>query len=131
MATDDKNVPEPQGAEAERSGRAATFIPPVDIYETEHEAVLVVDLPGCDEGAVDVRLEEGVLTIAGRVEPDDFPGHQLTYSEYRVGDFERSFTVSDLVNTAEVQAAVKDGVLRLTLPKVEAAKPRKIEVKVT
>ena len=134
MAHNDKELAKGERggqAEAERTYEAPTFVPPVDIYETEQAAVLLVDLPGCDEGSVDVRLEEGVLTIAGRVRPDDLPGHQLTYSEYRVGDFERSFSVSDLVDTGKVEATVKDGVLRLTLPKVEAAKPRKIEVKVS
>jgi len=134
MAAEDKNI-EKSGArtpvEAERVDQPPTFIPAADIVETDHEAVLLLDLPACDEKALDIRLEEGTLTVTGHVAADDFPGHQLTYSEYRVGDFERAFSVSEMVDTAKIEAAIKDGVLRLTLPKVEAAKPKKIEIKAT
>jgi len=134
MADETRNLePRPAHAPAdpEPSDRPPVFLPAVDIHETDDGAVLLADLPGCDEASVDVRLEEGVLTITGRVEPDDFPGHQLTHGEYRPGDFERSFSVSDIVDAARIKARVKDGVLRLDLPKAEAAKPKKIQVKVT
>ena len=115
--------------EKEKRHDAPPLVPPVDIYESDDSAQLVVDLPGCDEASVEVRLEEGTLTITARADRPEFPGHQLTYSEYRPGDFERTFSVSDMVDTEKIEAAVKDGVLRLTLPKAEAAKPKKIEVK--
>jgi HSP20 family protein len=111
--------------------RAPAFAPAADVFETKQGAVVLVDLPGCDEGSVDIRVEEGVLTIRGRVQPESHPGHELTYGEYRVGDFERSFSVSELIDTEHIEATVKDGVLRVTLPKTEAAKPKKIQVKVT
>lgn len=112
-----------------KQGESATLLPPVDIYEYDEAAELLVDLPGCGESSVEVRIEEGTLTITGRAERPEFPGHQLTYSEYRPGDFERTFSLSDMVDTEKVKATVKDGVLRLTLPKAEAARPRKVEVK--
>lgn len=119
-----------QPIEAERAERTPLFAPAADIYETGHGAVLLVDLPGCDEGSVDVRVEDGVLTVTGRVAPETVPDHELTYCEYRTGNYERAFTVSELIDTEKIEATVKDGVLRLTLPKVEAAKPKKVQIKV-
>lgn len=119
-----------QPIEAERVEKAPTFAPAADVLETDTGAVLIVDLPGCDEKSVDVRVEENVLTVTGRAERENLPDHELTYCEYRTGDFERSFSVSELIDTEKIEATVRDGVLRLTLPKVEAAKPKKIQVKV-
>ena len=116
-------------AEAERVAPPA-FIPAVDIFETTDGAVLVADLPGCDVSNVDIRYEDGVLTLTGRVKPDEVADHELTYSEYRVGDFERTFSVSELVDPAKIQASVKDGVLRVLLPKTEESKPKKIQIMV-
>ena len=69
-----------------------------------------------------------MLHIVGHVKPDEFPGHELTYSEYRVGEFDRTFSVSELVDPSKIQASVKDGVLRVLLPKAEEAKPKKINI---
>lgn len=113
--------------EAERVGTPA-FLPAVDIYETGDGAVLVADLPGCDVSNVAIRFEDGILTLTGRIKPDDVPDHELTYSEYRVGDFERTFSVSELVDPAKIHASVKDGVLRILLPKSEESKPKKIQI---
>lgn len=119
-----------QPVEAERVQKPPVFTPAADVFETQAGAVLLVDLPGCDEGSVNVTVEEGVLTITAHPKHEEFPNHELTYSEYRTGDFERSFSVSELIDTGKIEATVKDGVLRLNLPKVEAAKPKKIAVKV-
>ncbi|MFW6107441.1 MAG: Hsp20/alpha crystallin family protein [bacterium] len=115
--------------DAERVRSTAAFAPPVDIYETDEGAVLVADLPGCDREDVDIQYESGVLTIRGRVPEDRFPDHELTYAEYRAGDFERAFSVSELVDPEKIEATVRNGVLRVALPKAEEAKPRKIEIK--
>ncbi len=133
MADDPKGMARrenPQPTQDERAERPPAFAPAADILETQRGALLLVDLPGCDEKSVGVHVEEGVLTVTGRVERESFPDHELTYSEYRSGDFERSFSVSELINTETIEATVRDGVLRLVLPKVEAAKPKKIQVKV-
>ena len=128
--TETPKSPEPQGpVAAEVDDDRPTFVPAVDIYENDDGAVLVADLPGCDEGSVEIHIEDGVLTIRGRVKAHAPEGLDLTAGEYRLGDFERSFTVSELVDTDHIEAAVKDGVLHLTLPKAEAAKPRKIQIK--
>ena len=116
-----------EGVERTRTGRV--FLPAVDIYETAESVVLVADLPGVDEQSVDVTLEKNVLTIYGRVEQQYPAGHSLTYSEYRIGDYERSFTVSNVIDWEKIEGTVKDGVLRLTLPKAGPAKSKKIAIK--
>ncbi|HKP55029.1 MAG TPA: Hsp20/alpha crystallin family protein [Chloroflexia bacterium] len=115
-----------EGVERTRAGRV--FLPAVDIYETADSVVLVADMPGVDENSVDVNLEKNVLTIYGRVEPQYPAGHSLTYSEYRIGDYQRSFTVSNTIDWEKIQGTVKDGVLRLTLPKAGPAKTKKIAI---
>lgn len=115
-----------EGVERTRSGRV--FLPAVDIYETADSVVLVADMPGVDENSVDVTLEKNVLTIYGHVEEQRPAGHSLAYSEYRVGDYQRSFTVSNAIDWEKIQGTVKDGVLRLSLPKAGPAKTKKISI---
>ena len=114
--------------EAERTRAGACFVPRVDIYETEDGITVVADMPGVDEESIDITLEQNVLTINGYIEPRRPEDYSLAYAEYRVGDYERRFTVSDQVDKEKIEATVRDGVLRLELPK---AKPstKKISVK--
>jgi HSP20 family protein len=105
------------GAERTRAQRA--FVPRVDIYETEQAIALVADMPGVDAGSVDISLEQNVLTITGYVTERRPEGYTLTYAEYRTGDYVRSFTLSNQIDQGRIRAAVKDGVLRLHLPKVQ------------
>jgi HSP20 family protein len=114
----------------ERTHEWPTFSPAVDIVEQKDRFVLKADIPGADPQTVNVEFEQGVLTIhAGRQTPEH-TGDML-WEEYREGDYERSFTVSDDINAEQIKADYADGVLTLTLPKVEAAKPKKITVNVT
>jgi HSP20 family molecular chaperone IbpA len=118
---------EVESSDAERTRSGAAFIPRADIYETEDAVYLVCDLPGVSEDSVDITLEENVLTINGYVDftpPEDY---QLAYAEYRVGDYQRRFALSNEIDQNQIEANLKDGVLRLTLPK---AKPesRKISI---
>ena len=103
------------GAERTREGLA--FIPRVDIYETEDGIVLKADMPGVGEESVDITLEKNVLTINGYVEPEEREDYCLTYAEYRVGDYQRSFTVSNEIDQDKIEATLKNGVLTLNLPK--------------
>ncbi len=112
----------------ERMRDRLAFVPRADIYETEEAIVVVADMPGVDEHSVDITLEENVLTINGFVEPELPEGRSLAYAEYRVGDYLRAFTLSDQIERDRIGATVKDGVLRLHLPKVTAAKRRKIPI---
>lgn len=115
--------------ETERTRDYPCFTPRADIYETDDEMIVLVDLPGVDEGSLDINLEKNVLTINGFVEPTSPEGHRLAVQEYEVGDFTRSFRLSDEIDREGIDAAVKDGVLRLRLPKAGPAKARKISVK--
>jgi HSP20 family protein len=123
-------VQEKEAAEesAERTRDRPAFVPRVDIYEDDSEIVLMADMPGVDETSVDITLEDGVLTISGDVEPMQPEGYSLAYAEYRVGDYQRRFSVSNQVDQENIEATLKDGVLRLCLPKV-GPKTQKITVK--
>jgi len=116
-------------AKAERTRSRRTFIPPTDIYEKEDGLVLVADMPGVDENSVSVTLEDDVLTISGHVDEQKLEGYEPVYREYRVGDYERAFVLSEDVDRERIEATIKNGVLRLFLPKSETARPRKIAVK--
>lgn len=114
--------------EAERTRARVAFVPRVDIYESNDAITLVADMPGVDERAVDITLERSVLTINGFVEPDFPENYSLAYAEYRVGDYERSFKLSDEIDQENIAASLKNGVLRLHLPKAQPTM-RKISVK--
>lgn len=112
----------------ERTREQRVYTPRVDIIEKKEYILLVADMPGVDEKSVDVTIEKDLLTIHGSVEPETHKNHRLAISEYGTGDYERTFTISDEIDREHIQASVKDGVLRLTLPKAEAAKTRHIPV---
>ena len=115
--------------DAERTRDRLAFVPRADIYETDDEIVVVADMPGVDENTVDITLENYVLTINGYVEMEQPEGLSLAYAEYRVGDYQRAFSLSDQIDREGIEAAVKDGVLRLHLPKITEARVKKIAIK--
>lgn len=105
------------------------FVPRVDIRETEREVVLLADMPGVDEQSVDIELERNHLALHGTFLPSMPDGYSLTYQEYDTGSFERAFTLGNTIDRDGIKAVVKDGVLRLTLPKAMEAQPKRITVK--
>lgn len=115
---------------AERTRERLAFVPRADIYETAEAITVVTDMPGVDETSVDITLDKNVLTISGYVEPMQPEGYSLAHAEYNIGDFERSFTLSDRIDREGIEATVKDGVLRLVLPKITEAKSRTIPISV-
>jgi HSP20 family molecular chaperone IbpA len=117
-------------AGAERTRDRLAFVPRADILETNEGITIVADMPGVDETSVDITLEKNVLTIRGIVDPVDPEGLSLAYSEYRVGDYERAFSLSDQIDQDGIDALVKDGVLRLYLPKITEARRRTIAIRV-
>jgi len=126
----EKNLQKAENAMvAEKIRNVKTFVPRVDIYETKDSIFLIADMPGVDENTVDVELEKNILTITGKVEDGMLKDHNLIFSEYEVGDYERSFTLSDEIDREKINATVKQGVLRLELPKAEKIKPKKIAIK--
>ncbi len=105
-----------------------TLVPPCDIYETPEGLTVVVDLPGVEKDAVEVRVEEDVLSIKGAVKaamPD-----RPTYSEYRLANFFRQFQLTEHVDQAKIRAEMKHGVLTLHLPRAEKAKPKTVKINV-
>jgi len=113
----------------ERTRDVRCFVPRTDIYETDDAIMVVTDIPGADEKNVDVTLEKNVLTIDARVEPQIPEGFTLTYAEYGIGDYQRSFSISEQIDRDHIEATVKNGVLHLKLPKAGPAKTQKIKVK--
>jgi HSP20 family molecular chaperone IbpA len=108
---------------------ARTFVPTTDIYESDQALTLVMEMPGVDKGNTDISVENDVLTVAGRVDFSKYEKLQPVYTEYNVGHYRRSFDLSpSRVDQEKIRADMKDGVLTLTLPKAEQAKPRKIAV---
>jgi len=101
-------------------------VPPVDIYEKEDALTVIADLPGVSASGLSVHVEQGVLTISGKVDVD--PSMDLLRREFELTSFYRQFRISETIDTEKIQATLKDGVLCLTLPKVERAKPRQIPV---
>jgi HSP20 family protein len=116
-------------AEAEQTRDRPCFRPNVDIYETDTELVVLADMPGARADGIDVRYEHGALTIHGRVDDRPAAGTGPLLQEYGVGDFWRTFQVSEDITVSGIEAEFKDGVLTLRLPKAEAARPRQITVK--
>jgi HSP20 family molecular chaperone IbpA len=115
---------------AERTKPGPTFTPAVDIFETDREITLVADIPGVKADSLDIDLRDNVLTLVGEVEAPEGQGEVDVLREYDTGKYLREFTLSEMIDQSKIEAELKDGVLRLTLPKVEAVSPRKVTVKV-
>ena len=103
--------------------------PLIDIHEGPEGLVLEADLPGAIENNVNIQLEDNVLVLHAKVRSPLPEGARPLHEEYRVGDFFRSFILSDEVERSRIAAELRNGVLRLTLPKAERAKTRRIEIK--
>ena len=118
-----------QPAGTERTRERPLYAPRVDIVETEDALEILADMPGVTKEGVEVILEQRVLSIRGR--PDLSLPEELAplHLEYQPGDYERSFTLSDAVDPAGIEARVRAGVLHLRLPKAGPAKRQRIEVK--
>lgn len=107
---------------------ARVFLPTADIYETNDALNVVLEMPGVEKNSVEVRVEDGVLKIDGRLDFSKYQGLQPLYTEYNVGHYSRSFRLSSKIDQNKIGAELKDGVLSLVLPKVEEAKPHTIQV---
>lgn len=120
----DTNIPK-----QERPARAATIAPAIDVFENEDGIVLRADLPGVSKESLDVRVEGETLTIAGRVSLGEAKTLGSVYAEVRVADYRRELVLSRDLDSARIDAAIKDGVLQVRVPKLEAARPRRIPVR--
>jgi len=108
---------------------ARVFLPNADIYETPNELKVVLEMPGIEKSQVDVRVEDDVLHVEGRIDLSKYNGLQPLYTEYNVGHYARNFQLSSKIDQNKIAAEMNDGVLSLTLPKAEEAKPRTIKIK--
>jgi HSP20 family protein len=115
--------------DTERTRNRRVYVPNVDIIEKKDAIVLLADMPGTDEKTVHITLDNNVLTVKGAVAVDPCKGYTLAHAEYGVGDYERSFTLTEGIDQDQIDATVTNGVLRLVLPKAQPPKPKKIEVR--
>ncbi|MFH1463515.1 MAG: Hsp20/alpha crystallin family protein [Pseudomonadota bacterium] len=106
----------------------AVIAPPVDIFENDDGFLIVADLPGVAADKVDIRLENGELTIQGTWSLPEPEGTAMA-SEYRAADYKRSFYVPDTIDVDGIEAHLAQGVLSVRLPRSEAVKPRSIAVR--
>jgi HSP20 family molecular chaperone IbpA len=116
---------------AEQTRPGLLFTPAVDIFETEKDISLLADMPGVKADDLSIDLKDNTLTILGKVESPKKSDEVDIVMEYRTGNFFRQFTLSEMIDQGKIEANLKDGVLRLVLPKVEKATPRKITVTIT
>ncbi|EMP82702.1 CS domain protein [Leptospira santarosai str. CBC1531] len=120
-------VPEDHVAQETKKERVRILTPRVDVYSDEKNIYLLADLPGVEEKDVQVQLEKDQLTVSGKTSGKDISG-ELRYSEFRMGEYKRTFTLAESIEEDQISAVYKNGVLNLTLPK---RKPltKKIEVR--
>jgi len=114
---------------AEQTMPGLIFTPAVDIFETEKEITLLADLPGVKADDLTIDLRDNTLTLAADIAPVDDTSEEDLLREYDTGRYYRQFTLGELINQENIDAKLNDGVLRLALPKVEKATPKKISVK--
>jgi HSP20 family molecular chaperone IbpA len=102
--------------------------PAVDIIETQSEYILYADLPGVDEKSLEVTLERDILGLRAESRLEVPEGYRKAFEEFEPVVYERTFRIADDIDRDKIKASLKNGVLKLTLPKAETAKPKKIEI---
>ncbi len=107
---------------------ARVFLPTTDIFETDQALAVVMEMPGVNKDKVEINLEDGVLTIEGKIDFSKYQDLQPVYTEYNIGNYRRSFTLPETIDQEKIKAEMSDGVLMLSLAKAEKAKPRKIAI---
>ena len=112
----------------EKTVPARYYVPTTDIFETDDALTLVMELPGVEKQAIDVNVENDVLRIEARIDFAKYEGLEPLYTEYNIGHFARSFTLSNRIDQQQISAQLDDGVLTLTLKKAKEAMPRRIAI---
>jgi HSP20 family protein len=134
MTTQEMETRSKQEVQAQEKGREQTrpgryFLPDVDIFESDEGLRLWADMPGVDEKDIEVTLKDGMLTIEGVVSLEMYRNLYPVYTEYNVGNYYRQFVVNEDIDVNHIEARIRNGVLEVSLPKAETARPRRIEVK--
>ncbi len=122
-----EKVAVPTSAEQIKPG--SVFTPNVDIFETDREIIMLADIPGVKAPDLTIDLRDDTLTLTGEVKTLNRPEEEDILIEYQVGRYYRQFTLAEVIDQSKIDAALNDGVLRLTLPKLEKAMPRQITIK--
>lgn len=104
------------------------YIPATDIVETENDLLLYMDMPGVAKDKVNVKLDKNVLKVEGQINMKTYSDLRPLYSEYNIGNYSRSFELSNKIDQSKIEAKMANGVLTLTLPKVPEMQPRAIEI---
>lgn len=120
-----KELAEPE----EKTVPARFFVPYTDIYETDDALAVVMEMAGVNRDNVDIKVEDDVLEVEGRIDFSNYAEMEPVYTEYNVGHYSRRFSLSSKIDQDKISAEISDGVLTLILPKAEEVKPRKIEIK--
>jgi len=107
---------------------ARLFVPVADIYEAPDALTVFLEMPGVQKADVDVNVEDGVLSVEGRIDLSKYRGLQPLYTEYNIGHYARTFRLSSKIDQNKIAAEMDNGVLSLKLPKIEEAKPRTIKI---
>jgi len=112
----------------EQTVPARYYVPASDIYETEDALTLVMEMPGVEKDNINIKLENDVLQIEGRIDLSAYAELDPLYTEYNIGHYARKFSLSSKFDQEKISAEMGDGVLTLRLPKAEETKPRRIEI---
>ncbi len=110
-------------AKEEKTVPGRYYVPYTDIYETDEALTVVMEMPGVEKKDLGVALENDVLRVDGRIDFSKYEGMEPVYTEYNVGHYTRSFTLSSKIDQDKISAQLEDGVLTLTLPKGRDASP--------
>ncbi len=119
---EDEKIQRPEVREATAGGEVEagkrSYMPAVDLLETEQEVTLIVDVPGVNESGVNLAIEKNILSLTAMPASCEIPSKRLAYSEYGVGEYKRSFALSEEVDRDHVTASLKNGVMKIVLPKM-------------
>jgi HSP20 family protein len=118
------------GRRSEAADEPQTLLPQVDVFEDKDGILLLVDMPGVPKDKLELRIDNDTLLIEGDIAPDTPEDMEAVYAEVRLSQYRRAFSLSSELDTARIDAQLRDGVLNLRIPKQAHAQPRKIEVKV-
>jgi HSP20 family molecular chaperone IbpA len=115
-------------AKEEKTVPGRYFVPAADIYETDDVLTVLLEMPGVERKDISISLKDNTLSVEGKIDFSKYQGMEPVYTEYLVGNYTRSFNLSQRIDQSGIEAQLQDGVLTLTLPKVKEAQPRRINI---
>jgi HSP20 family protein len=115
-------------AKEEKTVPGRYFVPAADIYETDDALTVLLEMPGVERKDISISLKDNTLSVEGKIDFSKYQGMEPVYTEYLVGNYTRSFNLSQRIDQSGIEAQLQDGVLTLTLPKVKEAQPRRINI---